>query len=147
MTNQGDFSSGDVLTAAELNAFRQVTILQDTISVANGTNVFPTFSTELIDVGGWHASGAASIVAPYDGIYLAIANVVGINSNNRALVNILVNGSNRASLDNNSGGYDLSASAHLELNATDLVTVSLFQSSGGTQTPVVTFSLELVRRT
>jgi len=147
MADQGDFASGSVLTAAELNAFRQVTILQDTITVANATNVIPNFSTELIDVGGWHASGASTIVAPYDGVYLVTANVRSIDSNNRALVNVLVNANLQFSSDNNTGGYDLSAAGHLSLSASDAVSVIIFQTSGVTKTPVVTFSMELVRRT
>jgi len=147
MADQGDFTSGSVLTAAELNAFRQVTILQDTITVANATNVTPAFSTELIDVGGWHASGASTIVAPYDGVYLVTANARFMNSANRALVEILVGVTEWFSSDNANGANDLSCGGHLTMSASDAVSLLLYQNSGSSKTPVVTFSLELVRRT
>ena len=133
---------------ADVAEVQLVTILQDTISLANGTNVTPSFSTEIIDAGGWHGAGSNSIVAPYDGVYLITANVVGVDSTNRALVNI-VNATTAATLasdDNNSGGFDLSAAVHAKIDASDQIRLLLFQNSGVTKTPVVTFTMSLVRR-
>lgn len=145
MANQGEFADGDVLSAADLNAFRQVTILNDTISVANATNVTPTFSTEIIDVGGWHSTGSSDIVVPYDGVYTVIANAVGFSSA-RGLVNIFIGGAVVASTDLDGAARDISCAITATASASAVVNLQLFQNSGSTQTPVVTFSVELVRR-
>lgn len=145
MANQGDFAAGQVLTAAELNAFRQVTVLEDTISVPNGTNTTASFSTELIDVGGWHSSGSPNIVVPYDGVYTITANVYSFASA-RGLVNISTPTDVLASTDVDPA-RDISCSVTRTLTASTNVSLVLFQASGVTQTPRVTFSMELVRRT
>ena len=64
MANQGDFTSGTVLTADDLNEFSQITIVKaSSFTVPNASNTIPTYATEIIDVGGWHAA-SANIITP-----------------------------------------------------------------------------------
>ena len=147
MANQGDFSSGDVLTAAELNAFSQVTVCRDSFSVPNTTNTTVNFSTELVDVGGWHSGTSANITPDIDGIYLITANAQGTDSTNRALINLFIAGSVVASTDDNAGGFDLSLAVHYPITAGQSVSLQCWQNSGSTKTPTFTLGVQLLRAT
>ena len=128
----------------------EVTIVEETVTMANATNTNPAFNTEIIDVGGRHASGSSNIYIPYDGIYLLTASMYAVNSANRALITIRKNSggsaSDIASQDNNSGGYDLTVSTQEKLLSGDYVFLNMWQNSGVTQTPVVRFGVSLVRK-
>ena len=148
MANQGDFTSGTVLTADDLNEFSQITVVkQSSASIPNTTNTTPTFATEIIDVGGWHAASANNITPDITGIYLITANVVGLNSANRGLVNIIVVSTVVASIDNNDGAFDLSCTVHASVTAGEAISLQLWQNSGSTATPDITFSAQLIRKT
>jgi hypothetical protein len=147
MANQGDFTSGSVLTAAELNAFTQVTVCRDSFSVPNSTNTTVNFSTELVDVGGWHTGTSANITPDIDGIYLITANAQSTDSANRALINVYVAGTIVASSDDNSGGFDLSVAVHYPITAGQSVAITCFQTSGSTKTPTFTLGVQLLRAT
>ena len=75
----GTFTSGSVLTAAELNQFNNCTILSGANAqvIANGTVTAVTFGagTETLDVSNWHSTSAntARITPTIAGYYLAIA--------------------------------------------------------------------------
>ena len=127
MTNQGDFTAGDVLTAADLNAFTQVTVCSNTFSVPNGTNTTINFSTELVDVGGWHSGTSANITPDVDGIYLMTANALSTDSNDRALINLLVDGVKVASTDDRYSGFDLSLAVHYPITAGQNVSLVCYQ--------------------
>jgi len=147
MANQGDFSSGDVLTAADLNAFTQVTVCRDSFSVLNNTNTTINFSTELVDVGGWHSGTSANITPDIDGIYLITANAQSTDSVNRALINLYAGGAIVASSDDNSGGFDLSVAVHYPITAGQNVSLTCYQNSGSTKTPTFTLGVQLIRAT
>ena len=147
MANQGDFSSGDVLTAAELNAFTQITVCRNTYSVPNGTNTTVNFSTELVDVGDWHSGSSANITPDIDGIYLITANAQSTDSVNRALINVFVGGTVVASSDDNSGGFDLSVAVHYPITAGQNVSMLCYQNSGSAKTPTFTLGVQLLRAT
>ena len=147
MANQGDFTSGSVLTAAELNAFTQVTVCRDSFSVPNGTNTTVNFSTELVDVGGWHTGTSANITPDIDGIYLITANAQATDSVNRALINVFVAGTIVASSDDNSGGFDLSVAVHYPITAGQSVSMLCYQNSGSAKTPTFTLGVQLLRAT
>lgn len=72
----GTFTSGAVLTAAELNQFNNVTYLSGTNAqaIANATLVEVTFGagTEVLDVSGWHSTttNTARITPTIAGYYL-----------------------------------------------------------------------------
>ena len=147
MANQGDFTSGSVLTAAELNAFTQVTVCRDSFSVPNNTNTTVNFSTELVDVGGWHTGTSANITPDINGIYLITANAQSTDSVNRALINVFVAGTIVASSDDNSGGFDLSVAVHYRITAGQSVSMLCYQTSGSTKTPTFTLGVQLLRAT
>jgi hypothetical protein len=147
MANQGDFTSGSVLTAAELNAFTQVTVCRDSVSVPNTTNTTIVFTTELVDVGGWHTGTSANITPDIDGIYLITANAQLLDSVNRAVINVYVAGTVVASSDDNSGGFDLSVAVHYPITAGQNVSMLCFQNSGSTKTPTFTLGVQLLRAT
>jgi hypothetical protein len=151
MANQGDFASGAVLTAADLNAFSKVTVLNAaSVSVINMTSVRPAFPSEVIDVGDWHSNSTNNnrITVDSDGVYLITYNVVGLNSSGaRGLIDLYRNAVKIASTDNDTGALDLSVTAHDLATAGDFYEAVLWQNSGSTQTPSVTFSVQLVRAT
>jgi hypothetical protein len=147
MTNQGDFTAGDVLQASDLNAFTQVTVCRNTFSVPNNTNTTVNFSTELVDVGGWHSGTSANITPDINGIYLVTANAQSTDSVNRALINLYIGGAIAASSDDNSGGFDLSAAVHYPITAGQSVALTCYQNSGSTKTPTFTLGVQLVRAT
>lgn len=147
MANQGDFTSGSVLTAAELNAFTQVTVCRDSYTVPNATNTTVNFSTELVDVGGWFSGTSAAITPDIDGIYLITANAQSTDSVNRALINLYVGGTIVASSDDNSGGFDLSVAVHYPITSGTNVSMTCYQNSGSTKTPTFTLGVQLLRAT
>ena len=147
MANQGDFTSGTVLTADDLNEFSQITIVKaSSFTVPNASNTIPTYATEIIDVGGWHAASANNITPDITGIYLITANVTNLNSANRGLVDINV-ASKVASQDNNDGAYDLSCAVPANVTAGQAISLTIWQNSGSTATPDVTLSAQLIRKT
>lgn len=156
MTNQGDFTAGGILQASDLNSFGVCTILRDTFTVNNnvsgGQNV--TFTTELIDVGGWHSTTTDThlITVTYAGVYLVTANARTINSSNRGLINVVLTGgglssSTVASTDDNQGAFDLSCAVHVVMVAGQSVYMNMFQNSGASVTPECTLGVHLIRRT
>ena len=147
MANQGTFQSGDVLTAADLNGFTQVTALRDSFDVPNATNTTIDFSTELVDVGGWHSAGSSNITPDVDGIYLITANAQSTDSTNRALINVFLASTVIASTDNGNGGNDLSIAVHYPIASGESITLQCWQNSGTTKTPTFTLGVQLVRAT
>ncbi len=147
MAYQGDFTSGDVLNAADLNGFGNVTILrQNGLSVPNTTNVYPAFDIEDIDVSNWHTGTNSYLTVDLAGVYLVTANARNLNGTSRGLIVIQVNGAAAADQDVN-GGRDLSCSVVLGLSASDQVRMLVWQQSGSTQTPDVRLTCQLVRAT
>jgi hypothetical protein len=75
----GTFTSGSVLTAAELNQFNNVTFLSGTNAqlIANGVITDVTFGagTEVLDVSNWHSTttNTARITPTIAGYYLCSA--------------------------------------------------------------------------
>ena len=147
MADQGTFQSGDVLTAVDLNAFTQVTVLRDSFTVPNTTNTTIDFSTELVDVGGWHSGTSGNITPDVDGIYLITANAQSTDSTNRALINVFLASTIIASTDNGNGGNDLSIAVHYPIASGESVSLQCWQNSGSTKTPTFTLGVQLVRAT
>ena len=77
----GTFTSGSVLTAAELNQFNNCTILSGLNAqvIANGVVTGITFGagTETLDVSNWHSTtvNTSRITPTIAGYYLAVARV------------------------------------------------------------------------
>lgn len=147
MTNQGDFTAGDVLQASDLNAFTPVTIVrQNGLSVPNSTNTTPAFNIEDIDVGGWHSGTNGYVTVPYNGVYLVTANVRNLNGTTRGILVITVNGASVADEDT-AQGNDHSAAVVMRLSATNTVSMFVWQQSGTTRSVDVRLTVQLVRRT
>ena len=154
MSNQGQFSSSEVLTAADLNGFTMVTALQGSFSVANnqsgGQNVTFGAGSEVIDVGGWHSTSSDThkITPTVTGLYLIIGNGVNFNSPNRALINIVNAAGVIASQDNADGAFDLSVSVVSAYTVGENgFNLNCYQNSGSTVSPFFRFSVQLIRAT
>jgi len=149
MANQGDFSSGDVLSAADLNGFSQVTIASGAQSIPTATNTTLSFDTEVIDVGGWFAPTSSDITPDIDGIYIISISVVGMNPGpaTRTLGMIYQNATVIASYDNNSSVNDFTITAYADVTDGDDFAVVVYQNGGSTETPTATFSVHLIRAT
>tara|TARA_R110000824_G_C14944750_1_gene650263 strand:+ start:144 stop:599 length:456 start_codon:yes stop_codon:yes gene_type:complete len=135
------FSSGEVLTAANLNALQDVTILTDTsVTIATGSGVVIPFPSEVIDVGGWHSTSTNTerITVTNAGVYLITANVVNIDALGRLLLNVTKNGSTLiASQDLSHSGSvndDSSVAVHDLAAAGDYYTMSVYHSHGSDRT-------------
>ena len=79
MATLGTFSSGQVLTASELNQLNNVTALELTsaINIPTGAPTAITFGagTEIVDVSGWHSTSTNTdrITPNIAGVYLVTA--------------------------------------------------------------------------
>jgi hypothetical protein len=152
MTNQGDFQSGDILTAADLNGFSQVTIAyEDAVSVPNTTNTVPNLTNELIDVGGWHSNvtNPDRITVDLDGVYLINLSIYGLDlgGTSRGLGVIYKSGAPIASFDVDGGPRDFTASVFDVASSGQYYTCQIYQSSGSTKDCDVRLSVMLVRAT
>ena len=145
MTALGDFSPGDVLTAADLNAFNNVTALYDTstIVVANTTVVNIAFGsgTELCDQSGWHSetSNTDRITPTIAGTYLVVANAnletASFPTSSRFYVSVAKNGTNYLNSNFTSPKYPgATIACTVNLNGTtDYVSMQLYQDSGSSK--------------
>jgi hypothetical protein len=126
-----------------------ITIVQATsYPIPSNTNTTITFSTENIDTNGWFSGPSATITPNIAGAYLLTANAIGVNSGNRALININRNGSAVASSDCGPDHFDISVAVHVTLNAGDNISMLIYQNSGSTRTPtIITLGVQLVRAT
>ena len=156
MATLGTFTSGSVLTAAELNTVLPACVLSaSAVSCPNTTVVQVTFSTEDYDPLGWHSTvtNTGRITPNIAGWFLVTAQygqMNGAGANFRALMSVDKNASNadHARFDiNNYAPDDASVAGLMYLNGTtDYVVVNLYQASGGTKTPDVRFNCVLVAR-
>jgi hypothetical protein len=147
MAYQGDFTSGDVLNAADLNGFGNVTVLrQNSLSVPDTTNTFPAFNITDVDVSGWHTGTNSYLTVDIGGIFLLTASARNLNGITRGIVVIRQGVSSVADLDV-SGGRDLTASVVVAASAGTQFDMFVWQQSGSTQTPNVRFTCQLVRAT
>ena len=153
MVNQGDFSSGDVLTAADLNAFSQVTLLEESFTIPSNTNYTLDFGagTETIDVGGWHdtTTNPSRITVDLDGIYIINFNVYDLISSNRALLNVYQNSSIIGSFDSAVGEAhnDFTFTRYVSASSGDYFSGVLYQNSGTSKTADIAFAVQLIRAT
>mgnify|MGYP003642708913 CR=1 FL=1 len=134
------FSSGEVLTAANLNALQDVTILTATsVVIAPATSVVIPFGSEVIDVANWHSTvtNTGRITVTNAGVYLLTANVVNIDAVSRLILEIKKNGSTIASTDvwpTGDAVDDASAAVHDLAAAGDYYEMAVYQNSGGNRT-------------
>jgi hypothetical protein len=151
MANQGDFSSGDVLTAADLNAFTQVTLLEESFVIPSNSNTTLNFGvgSTVIDVGDWHSETTNNerITVSYDGIYIINVSVYDLLSTNRALFNLFQNGVIIGSFDSgiNESHNDFTFTRYVKADADDYFSGLIYQNSGVSKTTDVAFAVHLIR--
>jgi len=126
-----------------------ITIVQaNSVSIPSNTNTTITFSVENIDTNGWFTGPSATVTPNIAGAYLLTANAIGVNSGNRALINLNRNGAAVASSDCGPDHFDISVAVHVTLNAGDNISMLIYQNSGSTRTPtIVTLGVQLIRAT
>jgi len=158
MSLLGTFSSGDVLTAAELNQFNNVTALYDTSSQnTNGfTFMYASFGagTELCDPSGWHSTttNPSRITPDIAGTYLVTGTgnleTTSFSSSARFYLSIQKNGSNYQEVNMWANKYpSTSIATVVNMNGTtDYLELVLFQDTTTTIASIRrTFSCMLLR--
>lgn len=141
MANQGQFTTGAVLTAAELNAFVPLTCLSKVAaqSIPTSARTDITFTTEDIDVLDWHSNvtNTERITPTIAGWY----NVTVIGTYDASLAARIIFGINRSGSQyakydviGNTSANGATVSANMYLNGTtDYVTFETYQFSGSNQ--------------
>lgn len=153
MAYQGTFTSGSVLTAAELNSFRAVTVLTGSATVPNATfTVIPFGSgTETIDVGGWHdtATNNSRITPTVAGVY----RITGFfDSASGGADYIIYRAKKNGAAQNGSAQYvgtnivaDTNINVIVEANgSTDYFEVEGYQTGASSTTFTCQFAMELL---
>jgi hypothetical protein len=133
-TYQGQFVSGQVLNAADLNAFTPAAYY-----TSSGTQSIPNNSSTELDfatngnagITSWVNTTTARITPNIQGYYLVTANVQMVGTTARVALTIRKNGTTEFSQDITSGARGLSLSGIVFLNGTtDYISGFAFQSSG-----------------
>lgn len=149
----GTFTSGQVLTAAQMNEIGTnvnnyrvppmcMARLTNTPTLTTGTSTFITWNSESYDTDGMFSASSESITAQTNGIYLASASLTfASNATGARLISIMKNPTNTGdhtkgfvgSWGQAANGTEtvLNASAPVSLVAGDVIKVVAFQSSGG----------------
>ena len=155
----GTFTSGSVLTAAELNQFNNVCALWNsgTTSIANATETNITFGagTEIVDVSNWHSTSTNTerITPNVAGIYLVGAGLTldyaGMTTAQRLYGRIYKNTTGEAEQSVFCADY---AGVHMteiiSLNgSTDYVKLMTFQNTGATRNVKQTYLYAILLRT
>ena len=134
MANQGQFVSGAVLTAADLNGFTPLTVLTNTTTqlVPNATFTAITYDTETTDTLNWHStsSNTSRITPTISGFYLVSFNGVSNGAANRNISAIYKNGVSVAKTDISTTTNALDITTVVSLNGTtDYVESFLYQAN------------------
>ena len=156
MAYQGQFTSGSVLTAAELNVFTPVTVLEESQSIPDATETVIAFSSAAIyDAPDWHSTTVnnSRITPDVQGIYLATAHYTTGSSavdyafsrfykNGGVIANSIVQFSGTNIIGSHANSY------YLEMNGTtDYIEYKVYQSSGSARPGSIQLSLQLVAGT
>jgi hypothetical protein len=96
MATFGTFVSGQILTAAELNAGLPTCVLTNTsVSLTDTTNTLIPFTVEMTDLNGWHSTtvNTSRITPNIAGTYLATLQINNVSGGlSRALIALQKNG-------------------------------------------------------
>ena len=136
MANQGTFVSGQVLTAAELNAFTPLTVVTQSTTQTVATGAFATmlYNTETIDVSDWHSTttNTGRITPNVSGIYLATFNMPTGTTTTRNAARILKNGTYIVKTDISATVTEISTTTFVSMNGTtDYFEIFYYQDKGG----------------
>jgi hypothetical protein len=155
MATFGTFTSGQVLTAADLNAGLPACVLKATnVSVPHNTDVYVSFSSEEYDPLGWHSTSTnnSRVTPNIAGWYLCNGTVNNMNPSGANFRSVCFIRRNRGStVDdfeiarfdiNNYCPDDFTVTGMTYLNGTtDYVEFDLVQFSGSTKTPNARMSI------
>ena len=158
MAYQGQFTSGSVLTAAELNVFTPVTVLNRDITVPDATETVVNYDSAgmvLYDAPGWHdtSTNPDRITPDVAGLYLVTAKYwTGSSSVDAAYSRFYKNGvviTESIAYWIATNGYISAPNLYyLTMNGTtDYLFVTVYQSSGASRAGNVQFGLQLVAAT
>ena len=141
MSVLGTFGSGDVLTAAQLNQFNNVTALYgSTTTVPSATTTplqFSSASQVIVDSSDWHSTttNPSRVTVNQNGIYFV---TVGMQYNyNGAAAAFFLSITKNGGIIVDSGAYSgyfpaVNNSAIFECNSGDYIEATCYQTSGGT---------------
>jgi hypothetical protein len=96
MATFGTYVSGQILTAAELNAGLPTCVLSNAaVSLVAGTPLQIPFTVEVTDPLGWHSttSNTSRITPNIAGTYLVTMQINDVSGTTRALISVYKNGS------------------------------------------------------
>jgi len=150
MANQGQFSTGSVLTAAELNAFTPLTVVsRSTIqTIVTATQSFIAMDTEAVDVLNWHSTSTNTerITPTIAGWYMCVGSgSFDVTINARTLVQLFKNSSEVVKFDwlggTTANGASVSQMVYLN-GSTDYIRLGCYQASGSSQ-PFTSGSLQV----
>ena len=152
MAYQGQWQSGDVLTATDLNTFTPVTVLEFSGNISDATETLISFTTEIVDVGDWHSNSTnpSRITPDVAGTYLATGHYsTGSSGVDYAFSRFYKNGSSvgasiaQFSGTNIIGSHDIQF--FLQMNGTtDYLEYKVYQASGAGRPGTIQFALQLV---
>lgn len=95
MATFGTFVSGQILTAAELNAGLPTCVLTNgSFTLTDGVSTLVAFTSEVTDAYGWHSTSVntSRITPNIAGTYLVTMLINNVNGTTRALTNLFKNG-------------------------------------------------------
>ena len=95
MATFGTYVSGQILTAAELNAGLPLCVLENTaVTLTNGVAAYIPFTTEIVDAHGWHSNAVntSRITPNIAGTYLVTLCINNMSGTTRALTGVQKNG-------------------------------------------------------
>ena len=153
MANQGQFVTGAVLTAAELNAFTPITVLTQsgTQLISNATFTAVEFDVETEDTLNWHSNTVNNtrVTPTIAGYYLATFTGVTNTTTTRNIAQISKNGTLVVKTDVSATTTALNISHMVFCNGTtDYLEAVIYQQNGtAVNTGPSFFSVMLVRAT
>ena len=147
MATFGTYVSGQILTAAELNAGLPTCVLTNTsVALLNGVAQQIPFTTEVTDLNGWHStsSNTSRITPNIAGTYLITMQINDVAGTTRALISCYKNGANQTiPIQTDTTGIfdDFSAVGFTTANGTTDYFEMTALVTGANKTAVVQFSL------
>jgi len=159
MAYLGNFTSGSILTAAEMNQLNGITFCTTTAAPAlvatTATNTTLTFTAATVDVGPWFTPANNRITPTIAGVYMVTSTVTfAANAGAISYLAILLNGAtllskSTSNLATSGANSSLSTVAWVTMNGTtDYLTAVCYHTSGVNNTVNArTFGATLLRKT
>ena len=148
MATFGTFVSGQVLTAAELNAGLPTCVLENAAAaLANGSDTTIPFTSEVTDLNGWHSNSVntSRITPNIAGTYLVTMQINDVSGGlTRALIKLFKNGTQPTiPINTDTTGIfdDFNAVGFVTANGTTDYFEMIVLVTGSTKTAKAQFSL------